>query len=176
MNSLCYQKGDRLVATWGMPGPQRWGEWEFKPSLSLVWRGHYEIDLESINSTAEILDWVFHAWHRDGEHLVEAFQAILDPKANCCSGGVERKFSGRELAKKYADRLAARRVKIPSKVRFDVLASAGYRCQACGASASGGAELHVDHIIPRAMGGTDARGNLQALCRDCNLGKGARLL
>jgi hypothetical protein len=175
VSPICYRKGDRLVAGSGT-GPERWGEWEFKPNLTLVWRGHYEIDLESINSTAQILDWIFHAWHRDGDHLVEAFEAILAPRANCCSGGVEKKFSGAELAKKYADRLTPRRAKIPPKVRFDVLASAGYRCQACGASASDGAELHVDHIIPRALGGTDVRSNLQALCRTCNLGKGARLL
>ena len=156
--------------------PQRWGDWEFKPNLTLVWRGHYEIDLEAINSTAQILDWIFHSWHRDGEHLIEAFEAILNPTANCCSGGREKKFSGRQLAKAYADRLAPPKPKIAPKVRFDVLASASYRCQACGASASDGAELHVDHIIPRSLGGTDVRSNLQALCRTCNLGKGARLL
>lgn len=34
--------------------------------------------------------------------------------------------------------------------------------------------VHVDHITPRALGGTDAPDNLQALCHSCNLVKGAK--
>ncbi|MGL1831966.1 UNVERIFIED_CONTAM: HNH endonuclease, partial [Acinetobacter sp. HSTU-ASm16] len=30
----------------------------------------------------------------------------------------------------------------------------------------------VDHITPRAQGGTDAPANLQVLCRSCNRSKG----
>ncbi|WP_433117116.1 HNH endonuclease [Micromonospora sp. CA-246542] len=32
-------------------------------------------------------------------------------------------------------------------------------------------EAHVDHIIPRQMGGTDDVGNLRASCRACNLAR-----
>ena len=35
--------------------------------------------------------------------------------------------------------------------------------------------VHVDHIIPRIEGGTDAPDNLQALCQSCNLVKGRKL-
>jgi len=31
----------------------------------------------------------------------------------------------------------------------------------------------IDHIVPRSRGGTDARDNLQLLCRRCNLAKGS---
>lgn len=34
-------------------------------------------------------------------------------------------------------------------------------------------ELEVDHIIPRAGGGSDHISNLGTSCRDCNRGKGA---
>lgn len=36
-------------------------------------------------------------------------------------------------------------------------------------------DLTVDHIIPKALGGTDARENLQVLCRPCNSAKAAAL-
>jgi hypothetical protein len=170
--------GDKLINT-----PQRaWGEWEFRQSpadgrtLELVWRGHYAIDLESINSTAQMLDWIFHAWHRDGAHLVEAFEAVFSPRANCCSNGVEKHFSGKRLAQAYARKIEKKKSKLPARLRFEVLSACRFRCQACGASASSGAELHIDHILPRSKGGTDDRWNLQVLCRDCNLGKGDRFL
>jgi hypothetical protein len=71
---------------------------------------------------------------------------------------------------------ANRRKPIAAKLRFEVLHRADYTCQACGAKAADGAELHIDHIHPVSKGGTNDPTNLQALCRDCNLGKGARVL
>ncbi len=37
-----------------------------------------------------------------------------------------------------------------------------------------GREYHVDHIIPLSAGGSSAPGNIQLLCRRCNLSKGPR--
>lgn len=34
--------------------------------------------------------------------------------------------------------------------------------------------LEIDHIVPRARGGTDHPSNLRALCRPCNRRKGDR--
>ena len=34
---------------------------------------------------------------------------------------------------------------------------------------------HLDHVIPRALGGADTRDNLVCACTDCNLSKGAKL-
>jgi 5-methylcytosine-specific restriction endonuclease McrA len=33
-------------------------------------------------------------------------------------------------------------------------------------------ETHVDHVVPRAKGGTGEPDNGQVLCRDCNIKKG----
>jgi len=68
------------------------------------------------------------------------------------------------------------RKEVRKSVRYDVIRRAGFRCQACGASASEpGVKLHVDHIHPVKHGGTNDSDNLQALCQSCNLGKGARI-
>ena len=44
-------------------------------------------------------------------------------------------------------------------------------CQACGQSEGA---MHVDHILPKRLGGSDMMENLQLLCQSCNLRKGGR--
>ena len=66
------------------------------------------------------------------------------------------------------------RVPLSRRTRFDVLHAAGNKCQVCGASASDGATLHIDHIVPVSKGGTNATANLRALCDKCNMGRSAR--
>ncbi len=61
------------------------------------------------------------------------------------------------------------------ELRYRVLREQKGRCQACGMTAKDGAKLHVDHIIPISHNPRlqlDPN-NLQILCEDCNLGKGA---
>jgi superfamily II DNA or RNA helicase len=48
------------------------------------------------------------------------------------------------------------------------------RCAACGISLLKG--FHADHIVPFSKGGETASYNLQLLCAQCNLMKGARIL
>ena len=65
----------------------------------------YDVDLEGINSTAEMLDWIFHIHAKDpceAHGLVDAFQAVFYPCANCCSWGKEKEFSGSKLARTFA--------------------------------------------------------------------------
>ncbi len=59
---------------------------------------------------------------------------------------------------------------VPGSVRYEVLKRAKYRCELCGAHEDQIA-LHVDHIIPRAKGGSDDISNFQALCMTCNTNK-----
>lgn len=47
-------------------------------------------------------------------------------------------------------------------------------CQECLRQARTAAATTVDHVTPKAHGGTDARDNLQALCHDCHKAKTAR--
>ena len=56
-------------------------------------------------------------------------------------------------------------------LRYQALKRSNKRCELCGATS----KLHVDHIKPRSRYPELALrlDNLQVLCRDCNLGKGA---
>lgn len=65
----------------------------------------------------------------------------------------------------------ALRSSLPARLRWQVLERDGRRCVVCGASASDGATLHVDHIVSVYNGGTNNLENLQTLCEPCNLGK-----
>jgi len=49
-------------------------------------------------------------------------------------------------------------------------------CATCGSKLfkSGKKKYHVDHIMPLSKGGSNWPSNLQCLCRDCNLRKGAK--
>lgn len=56
--------------------------------------------------------------------------------------------------------------------RFAILRRDNFTCTYCGRKAPD-VILHVDHRVPRALGGTNAPENLCASCADCNGGKGA---
>jgi hypothetical protein len=53
-----------------------------------------------------------------------------------------------------------------------ILVRDGMRCVYC----NGIGPLHIDHIVPRAKGGTDRAGNLVAACSKCNQHKSSTTL
>lgn len=59
-------------------------------------------------------------------------------------------------------------------LRYRALCEGGRQCECCGAKASRGAILNVDHIKPRKLRPDLALDPwiLQILCEDCNAGKG----
>ena len=68
-----------------------------------------------------------------------------------------------------------KRKSISKKTRFEVFKRDSFRCQYCGRSAPD-VILEVDHIKPVAEGGKNTMMNLVTSCRDCNRGKGKRML
>lgn len=59
---------------------------------------------------------------------------------------------------------------VTKRLRFEILRRDSHACRYCGAKAPD-AELTVDHVTPKALGGTDDPTNLVAACRPCNSGK-----
>lgn len=64
---------------------------------------------------------------------------------------------------------------IPLSMRFQILERDSFTCRFCGRRAPE-TELEVDHVQPRSKGGSDDISNLVTACRDCNRGKGDRLI
>lgn len=67
------------------------------------------------------------------------------------------------------------RQSLPANVRFDVLRRDDFRCRFCEGK-PGNDRLHVDHLIPWSLGGSDHPDNLTTACDRCNIGKSARTL
>ena len=66
---------------------------------------------------------------------------------------------------------------ISLKLRFEVFKADNYKCRICGVSAKDeGVKLEVDHVVPKAEGGSDDKSNLWTLCFKCNRGKGTSKL
>jgi 5-methylcytosine-specific restriction endonuclease McrA len=55
--------------------------------------------------------------------------------------------------------------------KLQVFKRDGRICALCGTDEG---EMHIDHIIPRVIGGDHSLENLRVLCAACNLRKGAR--
>lgn len=64
---------------------------------------------------------------------------------------------------------------IPARSRRLVVMRAGGRCEYCGLSQdSQEATFHIDHILPKAAGGSSIAQNLALACVSCSLRKEAR--
>lgn len=57
---------------------------------------------------------------------------------------------------------------VSKRTRFEVLRRDDYTCRYCRSREN---ELTIDHVVPAALGGSDAPENLVACCKDCNTGK-----
>lgn len=63
---------------------------------------------------------------------------------------------------------------ISPATRYRVMSKDGFECVYCKASGKN-AELCIDHIVPKSVGGTDHVSNLQTLCRECNSSKSGKV-
>jgi len=59
---------------------------------------------------------------------------------------------------------------LSKRLRYEILRRDNFACRYCGAAAPD-VKLNVDHVIPQALGGSNAPTNLVTACADCNAGK-----
>jgi len=59
---------------------------------------------------------------------------------------------------------------VSKRLRFEILRRDNNACKVCGRTPPE-VKLHVDHVVPVALGGGNEPSNLQTLCSDCNGGK-----
>lgn len=78
--------------------------------------------------------------------------------------------------KKHLNELARIRNKERKlKKRFTIFERDNFTCQYCGRK-SLDVILEVDHIIPKSKGGLNEISNYKTACKECNNGKGDRIL
>src|SRR6266850_8563237 len=101
MSSRCFKTSDSLFHYPPQHG-DHWGPWQFDArllTLTHIDDSWYEIDLETLDTSARMLDLIFQitskTWvsREDAGHLIEALRALLSLQANLCSFGYERGFS-----------------------------------------------------------------------------------
>ncbi|MBC2768576.1 HNH endonuclease [Pusillimonas sp. 7-48] len=78
---------------------------------------------------------------------------------------------------------------VPTSLRRRVFREDGLKCASCGIvgfekrfprggygyyTHTEGVYLSIDHIVPKAKGGTNDRSNLRVLCTTCNTRKGIK--
>lgn len=77
----------------------RWGKWKFNEHTKVL--NHfdaptYDVDLESMRTSAEMLDWIFQlhgkCWvtHQDMGDLIDALWYLFSPQSTLCSDGQEQ--------------------------------------------------------------------------------------
>jgi Homing endonuclease associated repeat/HNH endonuclease len=137
-------------------------------NLKLVWiaKGkqpvYRDMSMSSSQYTGSIYSNRFGGWRR----ALEEFVASVDQEQEeILTYEVEvRSSKGTKITKRD-----------PSlALRFFVLKRDRFCCLACGRSPTTvvGLVLEIDHIFPWSKGGETIEENLQALCFDCNRGKG----
>jgi 5-methylcytosine-specific restriction endonuclease McrA len=67
------------------------------------------------------------------------------------------------------------RATIGMSQKLRIMKKTDFKCAICKADLTE-KEPHIDHIIPLIKGGGNAESNLQALCWQCNLKKGTKIL
>lgn len=144
--------------------------------FDIYWGGYeYFVPLDELRTPEDLL-WKLHhlgkkTWKGMTPHKIGKLIGYVASKQGWTPYGKSKTVQFLE-PRTTSD--AEERALMTPKLRYDVLIRDNLKCRVCGASAETGAHLHIDHIHPISKGGRTEFSNLQALCSQCNLGKGAR--
>jgi 5-methylcytosine-specific restriction endonuclease McrA len=125
------------------------------------------------------LDFGLAAHRRGGKRLLERLAAsnekILDPHRAAIAEA--HAIASRVVQARWANRRQAgtkhrRRRPSPCSGRRIAFLRDGKRCRYCGKPT--GHDFHIDHVIPKSIGGDDCAENLVVACSTCNLKKAGR--
>lgn len=182
-----------MSQTASVKSPEDWGNWYLAPNLKLKHKTNprFIINIDELNSTADILKEVFISLHisyshssldaptptpmtaYDAVYMMYAIKEIL--KFNGVSIQTNAHFDGYKCARNYYKCVVNKR-NVPNFLRLSIFERDKFKCVYCGLSAKDGAVLNVDHILPVSKGGSNDSSNLQTLCRACNSGKADRIM
>ena len=101
------QPGDRLITSTPLVD---FGTWKLVGTDLILKREDWRvIDLEC-DSSAEILDWIFHyrakgLTAQEKADMLDAIEVILHPRKNYCSSGQDLRPSGAALVKAHRKRI-----------------------------------------------------------------------
>jgi hypothetical protein len=128
-------------------------------------REYFEMNPDVEIHTKDIVDWV------SATYLERTGKIFRDPDRGIRS--LYQKGFLLKIAKgvyKYDPQYAQnkRQADFTVSQKNEILKRDGYKCVICGASRENGADLHVDHIKPKDMGGLATIENGQTLCSQHN--------
>jgi len=128
-------------------------------------REYFEMYPDIEIHTKDVVDWV------NLKYLERTGKIFRDPDRGIRS--LYQKGFLQKIAKgvyKYDPKYAQnkRQADFTSTQKNEILKRDGYKCVICGAGRENGAELHVDHIKPKDMGGLATIENGQTLCSQHN--------
>ena len=87
---------------------KQWGSWvlDSKRLVLTLEEDQYEIDLEEIRNSAEMLDWIFQLLNKGWTtpqmmyDFLIALECLFSPQSNICSFGVNREIDPVEVIEK----------------------------------------------------------------------------
>lgn len=123
-------------------------------AFTLVYQGIARV-IDEEYKTFDFESWSQLAVARDGESIGTPHGRIRIPRV---------------IVLVAFDRLPRRHVRFS---RINLMARDDFQCQYCGVKPKR-AELNLDHVIPRALGGKSTWENVVTSCIDCNRLKGGR--